>query len=311
MSKEDTKLMSKVAFMYYFDNLSQQQIANLLNISRSKVSRLLFSAREKEIVQINIATPVTRCADIEVHLKELYQLDQVMVVPVYSIKEDSVLDSLGKAGADFILDHIEDGEKIGFSTGETLKRVANHLENTKTLSSCEILPVMGGVWMENASEIDANTISQRIAEKLGAKCYSLYAPAFISDPQLRELLVQNFYIRNVLDKILQTNITFVSVGSELPNYLTDSDKEQAQQRGVVGDVAGWLFDSDGKIVDMPIHKKLISPNILEIGKESKIVLISGTERKKAAILAALRGQWVDCLITDEGVADFLIKEGER
>lgn len=311
MPKDDMKLLSKVAFLYYFDNLSQQEIANLLNISRSKVSRLLLSAREQEIVRINIVTPVTRCTDLEQHLKELYGLDQAFVVPVYSIKEDSILDSLGKAGADFILDQIEDGKRIGFSTGETLKRVANHLDSANDFPSCEIVPVMGGVWMENASEIDANTISQRIAEKLGARFYSFNAPAIISDPELRKLITKNFYIKNVLEKILNNDVTFISVGSELPNYLGEKDKKEAEEKQVVGDVAGWLFDYQGQIADLSIHDMLIGPNILEIRNKSKIVLVSGTKKKTEAVLSALKGKWVDVLITDEQVAEFLIKKGKR
>lgn len=308
MSKEELKLLSKIAFMYYFDNLSQQEIANLLGISRSKVSRLLLSAREKEIVQINIAAPVMRCTDMEQELKKLYQLEEAIVVPVYSVNEDNILDSLGKAGADFILDHIYDGCRLGFSTGETLKRVANHLESSAIYPSCEIVPIMGGIWRENASEIDANTLSQRVAEKLGAKFYSLYSPAFISDEQLRRLIVKEFHIRKVLEKILQTDITFISVGSELPNYLTEKDKQQALEKNVVGDVAGWLYDREGKIVDLSIHSKLISPNIQQISQTSKIVLISGTKKKWEAIFSALKGNWVHSLITDEQVAELLIKE---
>lgn len=307
MSNEELKLLSKIAFMYYIDNLSQQEIANLLGISRSKVSRLLLSAREKKIVQIHIVAPVTRCTELEQELKELYRLEEAVVVPVYSVKEDNILDSLGKAGADFILDHIYDGCRLGFSTGETLKRVANHLESKAMFPACEIVPIMGGIWRENASEIDANTLSQRVAEKLGAKFYSLYSPAFISDEQLRRLIVKEYHIRKVLDKILQLDITFISVGAELPNYLSEKDKKQAKEKNVAGDVAGWLYDRNGNIVDLPIHRKLISPNIQEISRNSKIVLISGTEKKKEAILSALQGNWVHSLITDEQVAEFLIK----
>ena len=41
-------MMIRVAWYYYKDNLTQNEIANLLDISRAKVVRLLEKARGKE-----------------------------------------------------------------------------------------------------------------------------------------------------------------------------------------------------------------------------------------------------------------------
>ena len=52
---DDVHLMVKVCDLYYNQNISQQQIAKSLNLSRPTVSRLLSSAREQGIVQLSIS----------------------------------------------------------------------------------------------------------------------------------------------------------------------------------------------------------------------------------------------------------------
>ena len=52
MSNEHLKLLSKISYMYYIDNLSQQQISNSLNFSRSKVSRMLLEAKKRELFKL-------------------------------------------------------------------------------------------------------------------------------------------------------------------------------------------------------------------------------------------------------------------
>ena len=51
---EELKLLSKIARLYYLEDLNQQEIAEKLNISRTKVSRYLTKARKEKVVEIRI-----------------------------------------------------------------------------------------------------------------------------------------------------------------------------------------------------------------------------------------------------------------
>ena len=51
----DLRLMIKACDMYYNENLSQQEIASKLNISRPTLSRLLASAKEQNLIQIQVS----------------------------------------------------------------------------------------------------------------------------------------------------------------------------------------------------------------------------------------------------------------
>ena len=54
----------QVARMYYDQELSQQQIADKLGISRSSIALYLRKAREQQIVKIEIKDPQDTCEDL-------------------------------------------------------------------------------------------------------------------------------------------------------------------------------------------------------------------------------------------------------
>ena len=58
-------LMSEVATLYYKENLTQQEIAETLHLSRQTVSKLLSDAIEEKIVEIIIHNPEKDCKELE------------------------------------------------------------------------------------------------------------------------------------------------------------------------------------------------------------------------------------------------------
>ena len=53
----ELQMLLQVARLYYERDMTQQEIAGRLNITRQKVSRLLLAARADGIVQITINDP--------------------------------------------------------------------------------------------------------------------------------------------------------------------------------------------------------------------------------------------------------------
>ena len=67
------RLMVRIAKMYYYDNMSQQAIADVLEISRSNVSRLLRMSREMDIVDIRINDASLKSIEISEKLNIVHQ----------------------------------------------------------------------------------------------------------------------------------------------------------------------------------------------------------------------------------------------
>jgi DNA-binding transcriptional regulator LsrR (DeoR family) len=75
----DQRLLERVALLYYEDDLTQEDVAARLSISRSKVVRLLQEARRTGIVQIRVLAPQHANRDLERRLETRFGLQQAVV----------------------------------------------------------------------------------------------------------------------------------------------------------------------------------------------------------------------------------------
>ena len=73
-------LMSKIAWYYYIDNLTQQQIADQVGIPRLRVIKLLEKARQYGIIQFKIAENNAHVA-MENTIAKRFGIKDVFIVP--------------------------------------------------------------------------------------------------------------------------------------------------------------------------------------------------------------------------------------
>ena len=78
-SNERQQLLVDIARMYYFENLSQQQIADTLHMSRSNISLLLKSCLENHIIEIKINDTVSMAHDVASQIKARFGRQNVLI----------------------------------------------------------------------------------------------------------------------------------------------------------------------------------------------------------------------------------------
>ena len=93
----DEEILTRIAWYYYNDGLTQNEIGDKLNMSRIKVSRLLESGRRSGIIQVRINSRYQGCLTLERQIKERYGLLEAYVVPQLPDQDPS--DRLGQAAA--------------------------------------------------------------------------------------------------------------------------------------------------------------------------------------------------------------------
>src|SRR5690606_32805321 len=97
------RLLVKVSKMYYEEGLAQEDIILRLNLSRSKVSRLLQQAREEGIVQITVNTPRHLFSDLETNLEKTYGLDEAILVEAHAgDSQENTIHEIGVAAAGYL-----------------------------------------------------------------------------------------------------------------------------------------------------------------------------------------------------------------
>ena len=116
------ELLAYVAEKYYQDDLKQTEIAAMIGVTRSAVSRMLTEARQKCLVEIIIHHPYQFSPDLEEKLQKFLHLEYVSVVAFQNQVTDQELKKrLGKAGSRLMVKLIKPGDKIGLSWGTSIQ----------------------------------------------------------------------------------------------------------------------------------------------------------------------------------------------
>lgn len=313
----NTRLLSKVSLMYYNLELTQQQIADRLNLSRPKISRLLKQARDQEIVKITVETANGEFLDEETELEKKFNLKEAIITDLgysdTSANTESIKLQLGKAGARYLARTISDNDKIGVSWGTTLSAMLNNMMPVPT-KDVEVIQMLGGVGPPEAKEHTID-ITRRLAQLLNAHSKLLQAPGIVNNPETKNVLLADKRVSEVLELFPSINRAFVGIGALSTNpFLHKENPELSAEiqheilnSGAVGDISLNFFDADGKAVDTRFKELFIGISLEELKNVKTVVGIAGGDEKFEAILGALRGQHINVLITDQKTAQKLIE----
>lgn len=311
MSNKDDILI-RVSWLYYVRNLTQAKIASKLYISRAKVQRMLIRAKEEGIVQIKIVHKKYNLLSLEETLKEIFHLEDVVIVPSnYSSNIKLLKEDLGKAAALYLNDKFSRIKFFGVGMGDTLKYFAGNLVSETNLvnKDLKIISLFGNLF-PNVSW-NPYSIGNKIAEKLNASFYGLWAPARVDSIEVAQLIKKQELVRNVLLLIEKLDFSIVGIGNVKNGIITKygltnkDDIKNLIKEGAVGEILGYWFDINGLPVLPKLREKFIGAPVKVPGK--KIAVAGGLEKTKA-IAGALRGHLVDILITDEACAKKLISK---
>lgn len=311
----DLRLISKVSKLYYHQNLTQQEIADKLHISRPKVSRLLQQALEEGIVQITVFTPLGSHADLEEQLESYYGLKEAIVVDVVDPENPEVVArELGSVAAGYFQRTLRDGDIIGISWGKTLNAMVNSIQPQET-KGIHVVQMIGGIDMPEV-EVHATSLSRRLAQLIGSSLSLLHAPGIVDNQETKLALLSDSHMQRVLEMFERINVAYVGIGT--PNrgsfmrahnaILSDESLDYLSNLGAVGDIALRFFDQDGQPIRSDIDERVIGISTDQLKDIQHVVGVAGGPEKEHVIRGALRGGFIDVLITDVRIAELLVKE---
>ncbi|MFA5550539.1 MAG: sugar-binding transcriptional regulator [Trueperaceae bacterium] len=301
----------RVAWMYHVEGRTQEAVAAAFQISRARVIRLLQQAVEDGLVRVHLSGEHFNCVEVAEDLKATFGLKDAVVAPTPS-NADNLKETLGKAGALYLQRTLADGMTIATAWGTTLLEVARALQPQK-LTSVSVVMMLGGL-SRNLPALNPNDIARRVAESVNGRMFSLFAPALVDDPKLRDLLMSDSNVKAPLDLVRASQVALIGVGTTGPNatlletgVLSDFEMQALQAKGAVGDILARFFDADGQPVDSALNGRVVGLELEEVRRIPTTVLVAGGESKVRAILGALRGGYVTNVITDEASARRLLE----
>ncbi len=311
---EDTRLMTKVARMYHEQGVRQPEIAERLNISQPRVSRLLKKAVETGVVRTTVVAPRGVFADLEDEVEQAYGLAEVVVADTGDEDDEHVLTpALGASAAYYLETTLAAGERIGLSSwSSTLLATVDSMRPRHSHQCASVVQVLGGLGQPSA-QARATHLVGRLVQVTGAAATYLPAPGLVATAETRAALLREESISQAVDAFPDLSVLLAGIGSLAPspllrasgNALGSDDEDRLRTAGAVGDVCMRYFDADGRSVASHLDDR-----ILGIGADALLAIprrigVAGGRRKHEAIRAALLGGWINTLVTDSGTATYL------
>lgn len=309
--EDQRQLLIKVAYYYYRKGFTQGTIANKLHMSRQRVNRLIKKAWEEDIVSINIYGLTEGFVELESQLEEVFGLKRVIIIPNSNMDRENLTKDLGIAGADYLMSNLNDNITIGVAWGKTLYNIGTNLPTNNQYKGISVIQLVGGLNSGSAPK-QSDEITRIVANKLDAQPYFIFAPTYLNSNQAKEVMMKEESIKVVFDKMKECDIIIYSIG-EIGGEYAPFKKGMIQQgdneiilKNAVGNICMWYFDEYGKILDISIHKRLMSIDIPTLQKVPDLICVAGGKEKEKSILAGIRGGMMNTLITDDKTARNLL-----
>lgn len=305
MEKEfEEILMAKVAWYYYMEDMTQQNIAEHLGMSRMRVIKLLEKARKTGIVQFQIRSNQSKRLNLERELVQKFNLKDTYIVPTNPNK-DEINETIAKGAAMYIGNRITDNCFINFGYGDTPSKTLNHLASNVDCA-VSYVSLTGGVhyYLPNAQ---SNIFS--------AKLYLMPSPLIASSQEMAEAIKNETSIQEISNMTKLASMTIVGIGAMNDNatiiksgILSQNDFLLLGMKGAVGDILSHFIDKNGNLIENEYESRLISTSLSTIKELDNVIGVAAGENKIPAIRAALIGGYIDVLITDEDTARNLIEQ---
>ena len=301
-------LMASVARAYYVEGLQKTEIAEQFDISRFKVARLLQEARDTGLVRFEIGRPGAIDVALSSELQARFRLKHALVVATPETDAQALRDQIGRAGAELLSEIATVNDVLGFGWARSLLAIKASLER---LAPCPVVQLAGAL---SRPDVDVSSIElvRDIARIGGGPAYYFYAPMLVPDKMTAAVLRRQPEVARAFDHFPTVTKAVVGVGGWRPpastvyDAVSPSERKALLEHGVYADVSGVLLDAEGSPVEIPPTDRMIRISADDLRRIPEVIALAYGPEKAPAARAAIRGGFVNGLVTHAAFAHALL-----
>ena len=302
---------ARAGWLYYVGGMTQDQIAAELGVSRQRAQRLVSRAMAEGLIHVRLNHKIGTCLDLESDLKARFGLSRCRVAA--GLGEGADPNRAIAAAAASELERflrMPDPLVIGLGTGRALRAMADAMTPMEAVHH-RLVSLTGNIAPNgSASFFD---VVMRIADKVHAAHYPMPVPVISPTPEENAAFHALAPVKRVLDLARSADVVFVGVGqmsADAPlradGFVTPTELIEMQAAGAVGEVAGWVYDSQGTYLDVGTNKRTGGVRVAPSAQRNSVGIAAGAS-KVPAIWGALKSGIINGLVTDESTARALLK----
>lgn len=300
----------KIAFWYYSLHMTQEEIANRLNMTRQKVNQIISSLQDQGIVTFHIAGYEEENVELEIILEQKFGLKQVIIASDY---QDAKFNQykVANVAAQYLEEIIKPGDVIGVSWGNMLADVIDNMTYQKR-SDCRVIQLVGAQNMGEAA-LKSDEIAREMANRLDCPCSVLYAPVVVEREETKTMLMQERVIKRSFDDMKSCTIGLFGIGQLSEDatmcrigYIPKEDIKRLRRDGFTADIGMNPIRLDGSSDNCYMKKRILNADMDCIRSMDEVVAVASGINKAEAILSVLRSGVLNTLIIDETAAKKVI-----
>jgi DNA-binding transcriptional regulator LsrR (DeoR family) len=309
---DDHEMLTEIAILYYQEGATQEEISKKFSISRIKIGRLLRRAREEGVVEINVRYHPIYTAQLEQRLINKFNIKRVLIALDQANNEEQRKQVAGLVSA-FLAINLQDNSTVAVGQGQNVAAIADHV-GLVTQRKARFVCAIGGTHRSGDS-INADHICRQLAKKFGGSSETLYAPAYVDNPQTRSAFIAHNTVSETLKQAKNADYALVGVGDMNENshmiklgWFTQQEFAEARiNEGIIGDIGGFdFFKSNGQSADTRLRDRVIGLGTEDLRRIPNVIAIASEERKALALAGALRTGSIDILATSVSCAMTLL-----
>ena len=302
---------ARAGWLYYVAQNAQDEIAKKMGVSRQSAQRLVSLAVTAGLVKIRLDHPVARCMDLAQSLQHKYGLQSCEVTLTDPASDDPAL-GIAQVAANEMERYLGRKKPIimALGTGREIRAAVDDIP-TMNCPHHRIVSLVGSLAPDGSA--NDNDPLNRIGDITHAPRHPLSVPGLSSTAKERDVICAQKPIRRNFELARKADIAFVGIGEldDTPPLLSDGfisweELKELQSLGAVGEILGWSFDAQGQLLNCPINNRVSSVDLPALASIATVGVARGAN-KLPAIKAALAGNWLSGLITDEATAEMLLR----
>ncbi|MBR3765337.1 MAG: hypothetical protein IKK57_12410 [Clostridia bacterium] len=244
-------------------------------------------------------------AEMESSLAQKLNIGRVCVVSGDADTDDSVQNEVGRSAAQRVRSLLHNGSTMAVSGGSTMAAVARAMQSPAPMRVM-VVPARGGLGRADVTT-QANTLAAEIAGRLGGSHRLIHLPDHMDEAAKQEML-RLPDVREVMELIQRADVILHGIG-RAEDAARDARLSPAQARrvladGAVGEAFGSYFDRDGKCL---LESSSVGVDLARLTPASRMIAVACGKHKAEAIIAVMKHDRHELLVTDEGAAREMLR----
>ena len=302
------------AWLYYENQLTQNEVAQMIGVSRATIVNYLQEARQRGVVRILMNPEIATRTHIARKLAARFKLTEALVIPSEkSFTTEARLKALGAGGARLMERLMRPGEIVCVSWGRTVLAVADAISLPQPIDGLTVVQVTGS--SIGKREFSAELCTSIMARNIGATSINMLAPAVLSTPGLRDALMGEPVLRRQFELIGQASMIVFGVGGlaaestmRIADVTSDEEIDAYAREGATAVLICRFLDRDGNQIVRELDRRIIGIELDELSGVPKRLCVAGGAQKVEAIRAVLLGGYATHLVTDMDAAERLLAD---